>query len=99
MVRYRYSRCDGSQKVFALDADGKPMGIESLLKRLREKRHDALKQFNPDSAVSDIGERLNVIERLEREGIARRVQEVRARLQAFRAARRSAMATNRASWR
>ena len=115
MVRYRYSRWDGSQKVFALDADdlmdrlsehlmhtgdltlalrdlmkgnltdadGKPMGIESLLKRLREKRRDALKQFNPDSAVSDIGGRLNEIERQEREGIARRVQEVRDRLEAI----------------
>lgn len=115
MVRYRYSRWDGSQKVFALDADdlmdrlsehlmhsgnltsalrdlmkgnltdadGRPMGIESLLKGLREKRRDALKQFNPDSAVSDIGESLDEIEGLEREGIARRVQEVQDRLQAI----------------
>ncbi|MCH7745549.1 MAG: VWA domain-containing protein [Chloroflexi bacterium] len=115
MVTYRYSRWDGSQEVFALDADdlmdrlsehlmrtgdltsalralmkgnltdadGKPMGIESLLKRLREKRRDALKQFDPDSVVGDIGERLNEIERLEREGIAGRVQEVQDRLDAI----------------
>ncbi|MCI0440410.1 MAG: VWA domain-containing protein [Chloroflexi bacterium] len=54
-------------------------GIESLLQRLRQRRRDSLSKYDMDSVLGDITRRLSEVERLEREGMERRLQETRQR--------------------
>lgn len=61
-------------------------GIEDILERLRQQRREVLRRYNLDSVVGHVDERLGEVERLERQGIQRRLQEVRERIQRARAA-------------
>ena len=114
MTLYRYSRWDGAQEVFPIDADdlmgqlseqlmshgdlssalrsmlqkgmmdqrGRRLtGVQEILERLRRMRQQSLEKYNIDSVLQGIEERLREIETLEREGIDRRLEEVRQRHQ------------------
>jgi uncharacterized protein with von Willebrand factor type A (vWA) domain len=65
--------------VSAANLPGEPKGIEGLLQRLRRQRRDILQRYDLDSLVRDIGQRLDEIERLERQGIADRLKQVEER--------------------
>ena len=105
---YRYSRWDGTQRIFEVDADelmdllsedvlnqgdvmqalrdlfrrgfenrdGQQMpGMRDLMEQLKQRRRQQMQQYNMDSMVDDLKERLNDIVQTEREGIARRLEE------------------------
>ena len=107
---YRYSRWDGTQDVFDMDAEElmdqlsgellnhgdvwkalrdlmregaqdrhgeRVPGLRDLLDRLKDQRRQHLQQYNMDSVVDDIKERLEEILRAEREGIQSRLDEAR----------------------
>ena len=57
-------------------------GLQSLLQRLRERRQQQLERYNLQSMLSDIAERIEQIIQTEREGIAQRLEEARARAEA-----------------
>ncbi|MGH2616539.1 MAG: VWA domain-containing protein [Thermomicrobiales bacterium] len=50
-------------------------GLQGLMQRLRERRQQQLEQYNLQSMLSDIAERIEQIVQTEREGIARRLDE------------------------
>src|SRR5687767_5580984 len=50
-------------------------GLQGLMQRLRERRQQQLEQYNLQSMLSDIAERIEQIIATEREGIARRLDE------------------------
>ena len=50
-------------------------GLQALMQRLRERRQQQLEQYNLQSMLSDIAERIEQIIATEREGIARRLDE------------------------
>ena len=52
-------------------------GLQGLMQRLRERRQQQLEQYNLQSMLSDIAERIEQILATEREGIARRLDESR----------------------
>ena len=105
---YRYSRWDGTQRIFEVDADelmdllsedvlnqgdvmqalrdlfrrgfenrdGQQMpGMRDLMEQIKQRRRQQMQQYNMDSMVDDLKERLDDIVQTEREGIARRLEE------------------------
>ena len=111
---YKYSRWDGTQDVFDMDAeelmdqlsgellnhgdvwkalrdlmrkgaqDGqgeRVPGLRDLLDRLKDQRRQQLQQYNMDSVVDDIQERLKEILRTEREGIQSRLDQAQQEVQ------------------
>jgi len=64
------------------DRDGQKMpGLQDLLQRLRQQRQQQLQQSNLNDTLRDIREKLEEIQRTEREGIDRKVSEGRERVQ------------------
>ena len=58
--------------------DGQQMpGLRDLMEQLKNQRRQQLQQYNMDSVVDDLKERLEDIIRTEREGIQRRLEEAR----------------------
>ncbi len=55
-------------------------GLRELMERLKDRRRQQLQQHNMESVVDDLKERLDAILRQEREGIDRRLAEVREQL-------------------
>jgi uncharacterized protein with von Willebrand factor type A (vWA) domain len=119
----RYSRWDGSQQPFGLDADelmealsedllddgdlwkalrrmfrrgaenpqGDRMpGLQDLIEQLRRRRQEQLERYNMSSILEDIKQRLEQIEKTEREGIDRRVQEGRQKVESGEAPEQAA---------
>jgi uncharacterized protein with von Willebrand factor type A (vWA) domain len=61
--------------------DGQQMtGLRDLMEQLKNRRRQQLEQFNMDSVVDDIKERLDDIIQTEREGIDRRLEEARGQV-------------------
>ena len=112
---YRYSRWDGTQRIFEVDADelmdllsedvlnqgdvmqalrdlfrrgfenrdGQQMpGMRDLMEQLKQRRRQQMQQYNMDSMVDDLKERLDDIVQTEREGIARRLEEAGRQVEA-----------------
>src|SRR4051812_40123492 len=110
----RYSRWDGSQEPFGLDADelmeamsddllddgdlwkalqrmfrrgaenqqgDRMKGLQDLIDQLKNRRRENLDRYNMSSILDDIKERLENVLKTEREGIERRVQEGREKVQ------------------
>jgi uncharacterized protein with von Willebrand factor type A (vWA) domain len=65
LFRWGFQRPDGEQVP----------GLQGLMQRLRERRQQQLEQYNLQSMLSDIAERIEQILATEREGIARRLDE------------------------
>ena len=58
--------------------DGQQMpGLRDLMEQLKNQRRQQLQQYNMDSVVDDLKERLEDIIKTEREGIQRRMEEAR----------------------
>ena len=58
--------------------DGQQMpGLRDLMEQLKNQRRQQLQQYNMDSVVADLKERLEDIIKTEREGIQRRLEEAR----------------------
>ena len=107
---YRYSRWDGTQNIFDMDAEdlmdhlsnellnhgdmwkalrelmrqgmqtrqGQQMpGLKDLMEQLKNQRRQELQEYNMDSVMEDIKERLEEILKTEREGIQKRLDEAR----------------------
>lgn len=51
-------------------------GLQGLLQRLRERRQEQLERYNLQSMLSDIADRIEQIVQTEREGIARRLDDL-----------------------
>ena len=115
MIRYRYSRWDGSQQVFRLDDDAlleqlsddilpggdinralrslfqrglqgdeqgeRIEGLRDLMERLRNQRQQMLEQYNLESMIDDLKERLQDVVDTERQGIDRRLDDAQQQLQ------------------
>jgi uncharacterized protein with von Willebrand factor type A (vWA) domain len=61
--------------------DGQRMtGLRDLMEQLKNRRRQQLEQYNMDSVVDDIKERLDDIIQTEREGIDRRLEEARGQV-------------------
>ena len=119
----RYSRWDGSQQVFSLDADelmealsedlmddgdlwkalqrmlrwgaenrqgDKMPGLQDLIEQLRNRRQEQLDRYNMSSVLKDIQQRLEKIVQTEREGIDRRVEEGRQKIESGEAPEQAA---------
>ena len=56
------------------------MGLQEMMQRLRERRQQQLEQHNLDSSVDQLQEALEEILRLEKEGIQRRLNQARDRV-------------------
>jgi uncharacterized protein with von Willebrand factor type A (vWA) domain len=111
---YRYSRWDGTQEIFDIDADqlmdqlsdellkqgdvmralrelfrqglqnreGQQLtGLRELMERLKDQRRQQLQQYNMDSVVEDLKERLKEIVQTEREGIQRRRDQAQQQME------------------
>ncbi len=111
---YRYSRWDGTQDVFDMDAEElmdrlsgdmlnhgdlwralrdlmrrgaedrqgeRVPGLRDLLDRLRDRRSQRLQQYNMDSVVDDLRERLEEILAAERRGIEARLDQARGEVE------------------
>ena len=111
---YRYSRWDGTQNIFDMDAEelmdhlsgellshgdirralrelmrrglmnrqGDQMpGLRDLIEQLKNRRRQQLEQYNMDSVMDDLKERLKDILNTEREGIQKRLGEARLEVQ------------------
>ena len=107
---YRYSRWDGTQNIFDMDAEdlmdhlsnellnhgdmwkalrelmrqgmqtrqGQQMpGLKDLMEQLKNQRRQEFQEYNMDSVMEDIKERLEEILKTEREGIQKRLDEAR----------------------
>jgi uncharacterized protein with von Willebrand factor type A (vWA) domain len=68
LFRWGFQRPDGEQVP----------GLQGLMQRLRERRQQQLEQYNLQSMLSDIAERIEQILATEREGIARRLDETQS---------------------
>src|ERR687893_2751572 len=110
----RYSRWDGSQEPFGLDADelmesmsddllddgdlwralqkmlrrgaeneqgDRMQGLRDLMEQLRNQRRENLDRYDMSSLLDDLKERLENVLKTEREGIEKRVQEGREKVQ------------------
>jgi uncharacterized protein with von Willebrand factor type A (vWA) domain len=110
----RYSRWDGLQEPFGLDADeimeamsddllddgdlwralqrmfrrgaenqqgDRMRGLQDLIEQLRNRRRENLDQHSMSSVLDDLKERLENVLKTEREGIEKRVQEGKERVQ------------------
>ena len=64
-------------------------GLKELLERLRQQRQRQLEQYNMDSVVKDLQERLERVVETEREGIDRRLQEAQEQLDASKRGERT----------
>jgi uncharacterized protein with von Willebrand factor type A (vWA) domain len=56
------------------------MGIREILRRLAARRRELLRRYDPSGLLQKIAERLEKIEKLEREGLAKKLQDA-ARLE------------------
>lgn len=65
LFRWGFQRPDGEQVP----------GLQGLMQRLRERRQQQLEQYNLQSMLSDIAERIEQIIATEREGIASRLEQ------------------------
>jgi uncharacterized protein with von Willebrand factor type A (vWA) domain len=55
-------------------------GLKDLMERLKNRRRQQLQQYNMDSVMDDIKERLEAIVQTEREGIDRRLEEAQQQM-------------------
>ena len=111
---YRYSRWDGTQHIFDLDAEalldqlsdevlkqgdvmramremfrqgfqdreGRQMpGLKDLIEQLKNRRRQQMQQYNMDSVVDDLKEKLDEILNIERSGIDRRLADAQQQVQ------------------
>ncbi len=123
MTNIRYSRWDGSQQLFGLDADelmealsedllddgdvmkalqrmmrwgaenpdGQRMpGLQELINQLRNQRQQQLERYDMSGVLKDLEERLEQVVRAEREGIERRVEEGRQKIESGEAPEQAA---------
>jgi uncharacterized protein with von Willebrand factor type A (vWA) domain len=61
--------------------DGQQLtGLRDLMEQLKNRRRQQLEQYNMDSVVDDLKERLDDIIQTEREGIGRRLEEARGQV-------------------
>ncbi len=60
--------------------DARLPGFRELLERIRERRQEMLRRYDPGSVLRDLNQRLEDVIQTERAGIERRVQEGRERL-------------------
>lgn len=103
---YKYSRWDGTQNIFDVDASElmdrlsddllshgdvwkalrelmrqgmgqQTPGLKALMERLKERREHQLQQYNLDSVMEDLKERLDNILEAEQQGIKTRLDEAR----------------------
>ena len=65
LLRHGFQNRDGEQQA----------GLRDLMEQLKNRRRQQLQQYNMDSVVDDLKERLEDIIRTEREGIDRRLEE------------------------
>ena len=119
---YRYSRWDGTQDVFDMDAEElmdrlsgdilnhgdlwralrdlmrrgaedrqgeRVPGLRDLLDRLQDRRSQRLQQYNMDSVVDDLRERLEEILAAERRGIELRLDRARREVEGAEGAERA----------
>ena len=110
MFSFRYSRWDGTQRVFDIDEEGvmeelseelfqhgdvlralrnlfqrglrsrmgdEVPGLREMMEQLRQRRQGRLQQYNVDSVVEELKERLDKVVQTERQGIQRRLDEAR----------------------
>ena len=60
------------------DRSGQQMpGMQRLMEQLRDRRRQQMQQYNMDSVMDDLAERLKEIVQTEREGIDRRLEQAR----------------------
>ena len=60
------------------DRQGQQMpGLKELMEQLKDQRRERLQQYNMDSVMEDIAQRLEEILKTERQGIQRRLKEAR----------------------
>ena len=111
---YNYSMWDGTQNIFAMDAEelmdhlsqelfqhgdllralrdmmrrgmqdpsGRTMpGIDQLMEQLRNQRNQQLQQYNMDSVMDELKERLDEILKTERSGIQKRLEEAKEQME------------------
>lgn len=55
-------------------------GLREMMERLRNRRQEQLQQYNLDSVMDELKERLEQVVKTEREGIDRRLQEAREQM-------------------
>ena len=55
-------------------------GLQDLIDQLKNRRRQQLQQYNMDSVIDDLQERLNDVIQTEREGIGRRMEQARQQL-------------------
>ena len=123
MTFVRYSRWDGSQQLFGLDADelmealsddliddgdlwralqrmlrrgaeneqgDRMKGLQDLMEQLRNRRREQLDRYNMSSVIDDLRKKLDEVLETEREGIDRRVQEGREKVESGEAPEQAA---------
>ncbi len=123
MTFVRYSRWDGSQQLFGLDADelmealsddliddgdlwralqrmlrrgaeneqgDRMKGLQDLIEQLRNRRREQLDRYNMSSVLDDLRQKLDEVLKTEREGIDRRVQEGREKIESGEAPEQAA---------
>src|SRR5262249_32689498 len=109
----RYSRWDGTQEPFGLDADelmeamsddllddgdlwralqkmlrrgaeneqgDRMQGLRDLMEQLKQRRRENLDRYDMSSVLSDLKERLEKVLQTEREGIEKRIQDGREKV-------------------
>ena len=65
------------------DRDGQQIpGLRDIMEQLKNRRRQQMQQYNMDSVVDDLKERLEDILRTEREGIQRRLDQAREQVDA-----------------
>ena len=65
------------------DRDGQQIpGLRDIMEQLKNRRRQQMQQYNMDSVVDDLKERLDDILRTEREGIQRRLDQAREQVDA-----------------
>ncbi|MBQ11753.1 MAG: hypothetical protein CMJ45_09410, partial [Planctomyces sp.] len=65
------------------DRDGQQMpGLRDIMEQLKNRRRQQMQQYNMDSVVDDLKERLEDIIRTERNGIQRRLDEAQEQVEA-----------------
>ena len=64
------------------DREGRQMpGLKDLIEQLKNRRRQQLQQYNMDSVVDDLKEKLDEILQIERLGIERRLEEAQQQVQ------------------
>ena len=59
------------------DGEQRALGLQALLQRLRAQRQQELERYNLDATLQDIRDQVDDVVQTEREGIERRLEEVR----------------------